>query len=116
MLVGRTGERGRGGREGGDTSTTEWGRVPSLHSARSLARSSAATTRGGRTFELFVELPPRGDGEGTDELLEVDCAITVVVKDVEDVVCKLSGITKGEELLVDTAEFFLVERATGAIS
>ena len=85
-------------------------------------RSLRASTRpifrnkGRRTFELFVKLTPRRDGEGTDELLEVDCAIAVVVKDVEDVVCELAGIAKGEELLVDTTEFFLVERATRTVS
>ena len=69
-----------------------------------------------RTFELFVKLAARGDGECADELLEVDHAIAVVVKDVEDVVCELARIAKGEELFVDAAEFFLVELATRTIS
>ena len=69
-----------------------------------------------RTFELFVELAARGDGEGADELLKVDCAIAVVVEYVEDVVCELAGIAKGEELLVDAAEFFLVEFAGRTVS
>jgi hypothetical protein len=70
---------------------------------------------GTRTFELFVELASGGDGEGADELLEVDCAIVVVVKDVEDVFSELAGIAKGEELLVDAAEFLLVELAARAV-
>ena len=72
--------------------------------------------RGTRTFELFVELAARGDGEGADELLKVDCAVAVVVEYIEDEVCKLSGISKGEELFVDAAEFFLVEFATRTVS
>ena len=72
--------------------------------------------KGRRTFELFVELAAGGDGEGTDKLLEIDCAIAVVVKDVEDIVCELARIAKREELLVDTAEFLLVERATWTVS
>ena len=69
-----------------------------------------------RTFELFVELASRGDGKGADELLKVDCAVAVFVKYVEDIVCELGGITKGEELLVDAAEFLLVELAIGTVS
>ena len=69
-----------------------------------------------RTFKLFVKLAARGDGEGADELLKVDCAIAVVVEYVEDVVCKLAGVAKGEELLVDAAEFFLVEFAARTVS
>ena len=72
--------------------------------------------RGTRTFELFVELASRGDGERADELLKVDCAIAVVVEYVEDVVCELTRIAKGEELFVDAAEFFLVELATRTVS
>lgn len=82
---------------------------------RSLARSILGN-KGRRTFELLVELAPRRDGEGTNELLEIDRAIAIVVKDVEDVVCELARVAKGEELLVDTAELFLVERATWTVS
>jgi hypothetical protein len=107
-VVGRTGVA-----SGGTGGTVPPSRIALRCSAldRSILRN-----KGRRTFELFVELTPRGDGEGTDKLFEIDCAVAVVVKDVEDIVCELARIAKGEELLVDTAEFFLVECATWTVS
>jgi len=62
-----------------------------------------------RTLELLVQSPATRDAEGTDELFKVNSAIFVLVKDVEDVVCKISWISEGEELLIYTTEFDLVQ-------
>jgi len=56
------------------------------------------------TLELLVQPSPRSDAQGTNELLELDRAGLVLVKDVEDVVCELGGIAEGEELPVDLLE------------
>ena len=68
-----------------------------------------------RTFELLLKTSAGGDGEGTDELFEVDSAVLVVIEDVEDVVCEFAWVAEGEELLVDLAELGFVELAGGAI-
>ncbi len=60
--------------------------------------------RAGRTFELLLKFSAAGDAERADELLEVDLAALVGVKDVEDVVCELAGVAEREELLVYPAE------------
>lgn len=52
------------------------------------------------TFEFLVEATTACNAEGTYEFLEVDCAVLVLVKDVEHIVCKLPWVAKGEELLV----------------
>lgn len=65
--------------------------------------------------ELVVERAARRDAERHDELLEVDRAGAVGVKDVKDVVGKRGGVAKGEELLVYLLEFGLVERARGTV-
>jgi hypothetical protein len=81
----------------------------------SIREESGWGYKGTRTLELLIELASRGDGEGADKLLKVDCAIAVFVKDVEDVFCKLTWIAKWEELLVDAPEFLLVELATWTV-
>ena len=53
----------------------------------------------GHAHLSFSSSWPREVMEGADELLEVDHAIYVVVKDVEDVLCELARVAKGEELL-----------------
>jgi len=55
------------------------------------------------------------DTQGAYELLEVDAAVLVAVKDVKDVAGKLIRVAKGEELLVDFAEFGFVQLAAWAI-
>jgi len=56
-----------------------------------------------------------GHTEGADELFKVDRAVLVFVEYVEDIVGKVIGLAKGEELLVDFAELGLVELAGGAV-
>ena len=65
--------------------------------------------------ELVLHLAARGDGEGADELLEVDAAGLVGVEDVEDVVGEGGGVAEGEELLVDFLELGFGEHARGAV-
>ena len=65
--------------------------------------------------ELVLHFPSTCHAERADELLKVDLAALVGVKDVEDVVCELAGVAEGEELLVYPAELGLVEVARGAV-
>jgi len=67
------------------------------------------------TLELLIKTAAAGDTQGADELLEVDCSILVLVKDIEYVVGKVSGVAEGEELLVYPTEFGFVEVASGAV-
>ena len=69
----------------------------------------------GLTFELLLQLTTTGDGECADELLEVDCPVLVLVKDIEHVFRECGWIAKGEELFVDLAELLLVELARRAV-
>lgn len=64
-----------------------------------------------RTFELLIEAPAACNTQSTDELLEIDRAILVLVEDIEDIVRKLVRIAEREELLVYPAELGLVELA-----
>ena len=68
-----------------------------------------------RTLELLIQSSTGRDRESTDELLKVDSAVLVLVKDLEDVVCELARVAEGEELLVDLAELGFVELAGGAV-
>lgn len=61
-----------------------------------------------RTLELLVQSSATRDAESTDELFKVNGTIFVLVKDVEDIVCKVSWISEREELLIYTTEFGLV--------
>lgn len=65
--------------------------------------------------ELLLQVSAGGDREGADELLEVDGAILVDVKHVEDIVRKVAGVSKREELLVDLLELGFCEAARGTI-
>lgn len=53
------------------------------------------------TVEFFVKVAPRGDRQGPNELLELDGAIVVLVKDPEHQRGELRRVTVGEELRVD---------------
>lgn len=68
-----------------------------------------------RTLEFLVQPATRCNTQGTDELLKIDGAVLVLVEDVEHIVGKLSGVTKGEELLIYPGEFRLVELTRGAV-
>lgn len=48
--------------------------------------------------EFLLKGAPGGDRQGTDELPEVDGAITILVEGAESVLGKLGGISVGEEL------------------
>lgn len=48
--------------------------------------------------QFLFKAAPGGDGQGADELSEVDGAITVLVEGAEGVLCKLGGISVREEL------------------
>jgi hypothetical protein len=47
--------------------------------------------------QLLVEAPARRHREGTDELLEVDGAVAILVEDVEDELGKGGRVAKGKE-------------------
>lgn len=65
--------------------------------------------------ELLIQTASRSDTQRADKLLKVDRAVLVLVKYVKDKLGKGGWVAKGEELLVDTAELLLVERARGAV-
>lgn len=48
--------------------------------------------------ELLLEAAPRGDGQGADELSEVDGAVAVLVEGSEGVLGELGGVPVREEL------------------
>ena len=48
--------------------------------------------------ELLLKAPPGGDGQRTDELPEVNGAISVLIKGPEGVLSKLGSVTIWEEL------------------
>ena len=73
------------------------------------------TSRGFHTNQLFIQLSSRRNTQSTNKLLEIDSAIFIVIKDIEDVICKARWIAKGEELFVYFLEFGFVEGAGGAI-
>ena len=62
-----------------------------------------------RTFELLVQPAPACYAQGTNELLEVDMTILVLIEDVEDVVGKFARVAEWEELLVYPTELGLVQ-------
>jgi hypothetical protein len=66
-------------------------------------------------IQLVLHLAAAGDAQGADELLEVDRAALVRVKDLEDVVGERTRVAKGEKLSVYLLELFLGERARRAI-
>lgn len=68
-----------------------------------------------RTFELLIQPSTRRDGQRAYELLKVDCAVLVLVEDLEYVVGELGGVAEGEELLVDLGELLFVELTGGAV-
>jgi hypothetical protein len=55
--------------------------------------------------EFFVKPTSACNTESADELFEIDHAVLVLIKDVEDEIGKLFGIAKGEKLLVNLAKF-----------
>jgi hypothetical protein len=61
------------------------------------------------TFEFLIQPPSAGHAQCAYKLLEVDGTITILIKDVEDVVGELSRITEWEELLVYPTKFSFVE-------
>ena len=67
------------------------------------------------TFQLVFQVATRGDRESDDKLLKFDAAVLILVEDIEDIVCKLGGVAKREELLVDLLELGLVQLSTRAI-
>lgn len=64
-----------------------------------------------RTFELLVQSTTTCDTESTNELLKIDRPVLVLIEHIEDIIRKLTRISEREELLVDPAEFCLVELA-----
>lgn len=48
--------------------------------------------------QFLLKAAPGGDGQGADELSEVDSAITVLVEGAEGVLCEFGGISVREEL------------------
>jgi hypothetical protein len=68
-----------------------------------------------RTFELLIQSATRGDAQGADKLLKVDCAVLVLVEDVKYIVGKFSRVAEREKLFVYPAELGLVELARGAV-
>lgn len=48
--------------------------------------------------QFLLEAAPGGDGQGADELSEVDGAVPILVKGAEGVLGELGGISVGEEL------------------
>lgn len=48
--------------------------------------------------QFLLKAAPGGDGQGADELSEVDGAITVLVEGAEGVLCEFGGISVREEL------------------
>ena len=71
--------------------------------------------RSWRTFELLVQSATRGDAQGADKFLEVDCTVLVLVEDVEYIVGEFTGVTEGEELFVYPAKLSLVELSGGTV-
>jgi len=67
--------------------------------------------RGIRTFELFIRIASRGEGEWADKLFKANFAVVVSVKGAEEVFRELARITGGEESLVEASEFLLVKPA-----
>lgn len=65
--------------------------------------------------QLILCLAPARNAQGADELLEVDAAGPVTVKDIEDVVGERGRIAEGEELSVDLLELLFAEHARGAV-
>ena len=61
------------------------------------------------TFELLVQPPSTSDAKGANELFEVNGAVFILVEYVEDIICELARFSKWEELLIDLAEFRLVQ-------
>ena len=72
--------------------------------------------RGVRTFELFIRIASRGEGERADELPKVDFIVVVSIKDIEEVFCELGWVTGGEDPLVEVSEFLLAEPAIRIVS
>ena len=68
-----------------------------------------------RTFELLVQSATRSDAQSTNKLFEVDCAVLVLVEDVEYIVGEFAGVTKREKLFIYPAELVLVELAGGTV-
>jgi len=62
-------------------------------------------------LELLVQSSAACDAEGADEFLKVDCAVLVLVEDVENIVCELARVTEREELLVYVTKLGPVEVA-----
>ena len=67
------------------------------------------------TFQLLIQSTSRRDGKRTNELFEVDSAVLVLIKYVEDIVGELSRVAEGEELFIDLAELVLVELTGGTV-
>jgi hypothetical protein len=68
-----------------------------------------------RTLEFLIQLTARRHAQGAYKLLEVDSAILVVIKDFENIFSKFVRVSEWEELLVDLAEFCLIELTCGAV-
>ena len=69
-----------------------------------------------RTLELFTRIASQSKGEGADELFKADFAVTVSVKDAEEVFRELARVTIGEEPLVKVPELLSVESAVWIVS
>lgn len=48
--------------------------------------------------KFLLKASSRGDGQSTDKLPEVNCAITIFIKGAKGMLSKFGGITIGEEL------------------
>ena len=61
------------------------------------------------TLELLVQATATCHAERTDEFFEIDCTVSVLIEDVENVICEFARIAERKELLVYSTEFYLVE-------
>lgn len=66
-------------------------------------------------LQLLLELPPGGNGEGAEELPEVDGAVAVGVERPEDVLGEFARVAVREEVAVDLLELVYGKVAAGAV-
>jgi hypothetical protein len=89
--------------------------VPFAASPPSIQRLIGAERQKWLTLEFLIQLSTRSHAQGAYKLFEIDSAVPVVVKYVEDILSKLLRVSKWEKLLVDLAEFAPIEVAAWAI-
>ena len=67
------------------------------------------------TFELLIQSSSTCHAERTNEFLEVDMPVLILVEYVEDIVGEFAWISEREELLVYPTELVLVELTRGTV-